>query len=172
MIEADDALLARLSGEGGDLPGIAPLRVPPSGLLDTREECSGDMAFVRRVVAGVREKIDPCAWVFVKETEVISLYFFTEPLNEAGEAILSGSLAPDYQNRGHGVRLYRRFIKHVAKTSPATALRVQVFKSNRRSSRVHEFLGFQVIEEGDDAELGPYAWYRLDLRDPARQDGS
>lgn len=161
MMEADDGVLAQLMGEGGGAQ--AQLRMPASGLLDTREECSGDMAFLRRLTGEVRRRTNPCAWAFVKDREVMCLFFFVEPLNRDGEAILSGSVAPDYQDRGHGIRLYRRFIRHLEDTTAVTALRVQIFASNRRSRRVHEFLGFQPVEGGSDPELGAFTWFRLRL---------
>ena len=161
---AGDALLAHLMGEAQPLPAeLRALKLPASGLLDTRQECSGDMAFLRQLTGRVRLMVDPCAWVFANDEEVMAVFFFVDAPDQDGHVTLSGSLAPDYQSRGHGVRLYRRVVRHLSMTTDLTAINVQVFHSNGRSMHVHQVLGFVPVATGDDPELGAYSWLRLKL---------
>ena len=164
IVEATDNVFACLAGEATQDSEYSELKLAPSGLIDQSDECSGDIGYLRRITASIREIIDPCAWIAIKDHEVVGILLYAAPPTAHNEIILTGCVAPDHQNIGHGIRLYQRGIDIIEATTSFSGLIVQIYDRNKRSQRVHRFLGFRPYETGYDNELGDFTWYRRALK--------
>lgn len=154
LIDATDDLFERLVS-GAPLDGLT---VAEGGL-----EAPEVLAMLQGLAAGLRESIDPCAWLMVEAGEVVGLISLTKPPTPEGAVEIGYGVAESRRGRGVAGRAVGDLLVLARAHPDLKAIIAETSPRNLASQAALVRNGFVRTGERFDAEDGDLICWRVEV---------
>ena len=136
-------------------PPRAGLRLPDPALAPPEV-----LEMLARIANGLRERVDPNAWIVVEDDAILSLCSITS-LAQPGVPVIGYGTAPAHEGRGAASAAVAAVIEWARSAPGIDAVSAETSVANPASQRVLERNGFSVVGERIDDEDGPLLCWQI-----------